>query len=79
MSAGLTDIQLALLLFIRAQVLVNQRPPTMKEIGTHFGWTSLATVNGHLLALQRKGKIEADPGSKRYRVAGAQLQWVEGT
>ena len=39
-------------------------PPTMREIGEHFGF-SFPGAKGHLQALERKGAIRLNPGKSR--------------
>lgn len=53
----LTDRQSAVLVFIRAQIASRCKPPTVREIMTHFGWASPNAAASHLGALERKGFI----------------------
>ena len=41
------------------------RPPTIREIGDHFGMRSTGTVRDNLRAIQRKGYIRLKPRSAR--------------
>lgn len=43
----------------------NQEPPTMAEIGRHFGMTSLASVHNVLSILEREGFIRRIPNVSR--------------
>jgi repressor LexA len=43
--------------FIQESIQENGFPPTLREIGAHFGIRSTNGVNDHLLALQRKGYL----------------------
>lgn len=58
MSAGLTAKQSAVLDFIRERVEVDGYPPTVREIGGHFGHANLNGLACHLGALEKKGFIE---------------------
>ncbi|MCR5290009.1 MAG: transcriptional repressor LexA [Treponema sp.] len=51
-----TDRQRAVLNFISDFSTENAYPPTVREIGDHFG-ISLRAVQGHITALQKKGYI----------------------
>ena len=55
---ALTDRQRAILEFVRRSVVRNGYPPTLREIGRHFGIRSTNGVNDHLRALERKGYLE---------------------
>lgn len=54
---GLTKRQQLVLEFIQESIQENGFPPTLREIGAHFGIRSTNGVNDHLLALQRKGYL----------------------
>ena len=56
----LTERQFAVLTFIREQIRKKGFPPTLREIGKHFGIASTNGVNDHLRALERKGWILRD-------------------
>jgi repressor LexA len=43
--------------FIVACIEHDQRPPTIREIGEHFGMRSTGTVRDNLHALEKKGQI----------------------
>src|ERR1051325_5721185 len=53
----LTDRQQAILDFINACVSENGFPPSVREIGRHFGIYP-ATVQDHIAALERKGYLQ---------------------
>ena len=53
----LTDRQQAILDFINASVNDNGFPPSVREIGRHFGIYP-ATVQDHISALERKGYLQ---------------------
>jgi repressor LexA len=61
----LTDRQAAVLDFIRTEVELEGRPPTLDEIGARFGLASSNGVRRHLTALEKKGYIERKPGLAR--------------
>jgi len=51
--------------FILLHIENTQRPPTIREIGDHFGMRSTGTVRDNLRALDRKGYIRLRPHSAR--------------
>jgi repressor LexA len=53
----LTPKQKSVLDFIRERVSAAGLPPTLREIGSHFGFASTGTVRDHLAALARKGYL----------------------
>jgi repressor LexA len=61
----LTDRQQEVLDFIRDFVDVKGYPPTLREIGQHFGIQSPNGVAYHLVALEKKGYIERGVSSAR--------------
>ncbi len=52
-----TDRQQAILDFIVTTIRARGFPPSLREIGQHFGIRSTKGVNDHLEALEKKGKI----------------------
>jgi hypothetical protein len=56
-APGLTEKQAAVLRFITDHRTAHGYPPTLREIGKHFGLRSTNGVNDHLRALERKGFI----------------------
>lgn len=55
---GLTKRQQCVLEFIETSIRQNGYPPTLREIGAHFGIRSTNGVNDHLRALERKGYLK---------------------
>ena len=70
MAKPLTEKQKAILDFIRAETARRGFPPTLREIGAHFGLHSTGSVRDHLRALQRKGHIDR----RRYLSRGIALR-----
>ena len=62
---GLTNRQREVYEFILGHMESLLRPPTIREIGDHFGMRSTGTVRDNLRALQRKGYIRLKPRSAR--------------
>ena len=58
MGKALTAKQEAILDFIRAEHARHGFPPTIREIGEHFGLRSTGSVRDHLRALERKGYVK---------------------
>ena len=58
MTKGLTVRQESILHYIVDCIRDSGYPPTIAEIGEHFGIASTNGVNDHLVALERKGYIE---------------------
>lgn len=61
---GLTERQKKVIDFLKSYVKDHGYPPTMREIGEHFGFTWPA-ARGHLIALGRKGVIRINPLKSR--------------
>ncbi|HUJ29460.1 MAG TPA: transcriptional repressor LexA [Myxococcales bacterium] len=57
MSEPLTERQEKILSFIKRSIIEQGYPPTIREIGEHFGIRSTNGVNDHLKALERKGYL----------------------
>jgi repressor LexA len=55
--SALTDRQQSILDFLKQFLRENSYPPTIREIGAHFGIRSPRGVQDHLQALERKGYI----------------------
>ena len=51
--------------FILSYIENTFRPPTIREIGEHFGMKSTGTVRDNIRALDRKGYIRQQPRSAR--------------
>jgi len=56
----LTDRQREILEFITQSIRERGYPPTLREIGVHFGIKSTNGVNDHLRALEKKGYLERE-------------------
>jgi len=57
MNETLTERQEKILAFIKRSIQEQGYPPTIREIGEHFGIRSTNGVNDHLKALERKGYL----------------------
>jgi len=57
MTEPLTERQEKILTFIKKSIQDQGYPPTIREIGEHFGIRSTNGVNDHLKALERKGYL----------------------
>ena len=64
-AEALTKRQASILEFIRAEIRGKGIVPTLHEIGGRFGIRSPNGVRGHLLALERKGRIRRDAHRSR--------------
>ncbi|HUT33392.1 MAG TPA: transcriptional repressor LexA [Planctomycetota bacterium] len=58
MAKALTARQKAILEFLRGETARRGFPPTIREIGAHFGLRSTGSVRDYLHALERKGCID---------------------
>src|SRR5215472_12753448 len=56
----LTDRQREILDFITQSIRERGYPPTLREIGVHFGIRSTNGVNDHLRALEKKGHLQRE-------------------
>lgn len=65
MSAVLTKTQAKVLAFVEQASAQDGRPPTMREVADHFGWSSTSTAQQHLAVLERKGHLSRTPNSPR--------------
>lgn len=68
MAKGLTKRQASILQFIIDRIRDDGLPPTIAEIGLHFGIASTNGVNDHLMALEKKGYIERSSKARDIRV-----------
>ena len=59
-AGGLTDRQRQVLDFISDSIRKWGYPPTLREIGSHFGIRSTNGVNDHLRALEKKGFLHRE-------------------
>ncbi len=57
---ALTDRQREILEFITKSISRRGYPPTLREIGSHFGIRSTNGVNDHLRALEKKGYLQRE-------------------
>ena len=57
---ALTDRQREILDFISKSIAKRGYPPTLREIGSHFGIKSTNGVNDHLRALEKKGYLHRE-------------------
>jgi len=60
MPDALTERQREILDFITASITERGYPPTLREIGEHFGIRSTNGVNDHLKALEKKGHLRRE-------------------
>src|SRR5215213_4057429 len=60
MAEALTQRQRDILDFISASIVERGFPPTLREIGEHFGIRSTNGVNDHLKALEKKGHLRRE-------------------
>lgn len=65
MLQPLTERQAAILRFITEEVSIRRRPPSLQEVMARFRLSSSNAVRDHLAALERKGYIRREPGSRR--------------
>jgi len=65
MSVALTKTQAKVLAFVEQASAQDGRPPTMREVADHFGWSSTSTAQQHLAALETKGHLSRTPNSPR--------------
>ena len=59
-AGDLTDRQREVLDFISDSIRKRGYPPTLREIGSHFGIRSTNGVNDHLRALEKKGFLHRE-------------------
>jgi repressor LexA len=60
MPDALTERQREILDFITSSISERGYPPTLREIGEHFGIRSTNGVNDHLKALEKKGHLRRE-------------------
>ena len=63
--SDITARQASILGFIQRTINHTGRPPTIREIGKHFGFKSTGTTRDHLKSLSRKGFITLTPRQSR--------------
>ncbi|OIO36092.1 MAG: repressor LexA [Candidatus Omnitrophica bacterium CG1_02_44_16] len=64
-SFSLTAKQARILTFIQNKTSDKGKPPTLREIGSQFGFNSTGTTRGHLKSLAKKGYIRLTPRKSR--------------
>lgn len=62
----LTKKQKEILDYVQAYINRMGYAPTLREIGSHFGLSSVATVHKHLKTLEEKGMLRREEGRARY-------------
>ena len=62
---ALTKKQKAVLDFVEHHIRINGYAPTLREIATHLGLSSVATVHKHLRTLVEKGLLVREGGRAR--------------
>lgn len=65
MKSSLTEIQQKILNFILQKRHEKGYPPSLAEVAEHFGYSTRATVQQHLEALEKKGYIKRNPRISR--------------
>ena len=65
MSLLLTERQKQVLEFIYNKIKQRHRPPSHREIASHFGFKSIGSVQDHLKALAQKGFIRLSENKSR--------------
>ena len=65
MDSTITDRQRKIYEFIRSVTEAGGIPPTVREVGLHFGIKSTNGVQKHIQALIRSGHLSRDPGKSR--------------
>ncbi len=68
MSLNITKKQRLILEFIADAIQEKEYPPTIQEIGEHFGIVSTNGVYDHLAALEKKGYIERSSKARSIRL-----------
>ena len=68
MTLPITDRQRLILEYIADRIREEEYPPTIQEIGTHFGIASTNGVYDHLTALEKKGYIERSSKARSIRL-----------
>lgn len=61
----ITGRQAQVLRFVAQYIASHGYPPTIREIGDHFGWTSTTAPRDHVAALRRKGALTGLPHRSR--------------
>lgn len=82
MAKDITPRQKSILDFIAGMIEAQGYPPTIQEIGKHFGITSTNGVFDHLKMLERKGFIERSSRARSIQLtqkAIAKLRYQQGS
>lgn len=74
MAKGLTKRQQEILQFVQNYIASEGYPPSIREIGAHFGIGSLRGVTVHLDALMKKGYIERSNTPRSIKMTHPQYQ-----
>jgi repressor LexA len=74
MAKGLTKRQQEILQFVQNYIASEGYPPSIREIGSHFGIGSLRGVTVHLDALMKKGYIERSNTPRSIKMTHPQYQ-----
>lgn len=74
MAKGLTKRQQEILQFVQNYIAGEGYPPSIREIGSHFGIGSLRGVTVHLDALMKKGYIERSNTPRSIKMTHPQYQ-----
>lgn len=70
MTTILTDRQKEVLDFIQKSVEKQGYPPSLREIGRHFGMAGTRGAEKHLLALTKKGYLRKGAGARALEITG---------
>ena len=65
MAKELTEIQQKILDYLIDRRAYHAMPPTLADIAHKFGYKNRATVQQHLLAIEKKGFIKKNPKLSR--------------
>ncbi len=60
-----TELQAEVLQYIKQYIAENGYPPTLREISSWFGWSSVNAAADVLIRLERHGKLKLLPGRHR--------------
>jgi repressor LexA len=74
MSTALTETQEAILAFMVRFQAENNRPPSLREIASEFGYASMNAARGHVLALVKKGYAVDTGDNRSYAAKTEQVQ-----
>ena len=74
----MTPRQSEIYCYLRDHLREHQRPPTLREIGKRFGFSSPNGVICHLAALEKKGLIRRDArAANAIQLVGVRVELVE--